>query len=181
MNTNIVDIFPTKILITENFKLAEKLLPLCNKYTEITDTTLLDIPNYPSTLRNDKLGDQINSEPIVIEALDYIQNLVDEYSKTINVTWQVHNSKGYAFFSSMNKHSYLRKHKHLHCTFSGLIYLETGQDVPPLIIHNPNPFDGGTIKIDAIEGRVLLWPCWLEHELDMKLNDNPRKVFTFNV
>jgi hypothetical protein len=181
--TNIVDTFPTKILISENLELAEKLLPLCNKYTEITETTLLDIPNYPSTLRNEKLNKQINSEPIVIEAFDYIEKLIKEYTGKSFVSWEAsaHGNENYGFFSSMNKGAFLRKHKHLHCTYSGLIYLEVGENVPSLIMHNPNPFDYGTIKIEAIKGRVLMWPCWLEHELEMKMNDNPRKVFSFNV
>ena len=61
--------FPTRVLSDVNLEFAEKLLPLCNKYTSLTDSGLLGTENYPSTLANEKFNLLVNSELVVLETI----------------------------------------------------------------------------------------------------------------
>ena len=103
--------------------------------------------------------------------------------------------KPFGFFNSMEKHAYLRKHSHTDCLFSGLIYLEVGENVTPLILYDNryyrhflnyplqeiNRYNEPLHVIYPKKGMILLWDSYLEHEVYQKTNDNPRKTFVFNI
>jgi hypothetical protein len=182
--------FPTKILTDFNLDFASRLLPLCEQYVAITDTNLESGQgNYPTTLSNGELNDQVNNEPDVKEFFEFI---IESYARPLieskNVPYERSMFKPYGFFSSMRKHAYLSKHAHQYCTFSGTFYLEIGTDVPPLVIHDPRPhskFDynqhQSQITLRPQTGLIVMWDNWLEHEVAQKTNDEPRKVFSFNI
>lgn len=189
------EIFPTYLVKDINLRLAEKLLPLCNRYTDETKTNCLHIENFPSTLYDRDLERKVMDEPEVKEAFDII---IESYLKPflnhrgINLPQPL---KPFGFFSSMKKHAYLRKHCHLDSLFAGIIYLEVGKEVPPLILYDPKPMrsfinwpllpnntkDTPLLVIPPQQGLVLLWDSYLEHEVPQKLNDEPRKTFVFNL
>lgn len=183
------DFFPTRVLSDINTYYAKKLLPLCEKYTSLTDTGLLGTENYPSTLANEKFNDQVNSEPEVIEFFDFI---LENYAKPLieakSIEYRSDLFRPYGFFSSMGRHAFLRKHAHQNCTFSGTFYLEIGKNVPPLVIHDPRPFakfDSNEMQSQVIvhprTGLFLMWDNWVEHEVFQKNNDESRKAFSFNL
>jgi hypothetical protein len=192
---HVKELFPTHIFTDINLELAEKLLPLCNKYTEITKTNCLHIDQFPSTLQNKDLEVAVNEEPLVKYALDYIikQCLIPflDY-KGIDLKSYLH---PYGFFSSMHKGAHLRKHCHLDCMFSGIVYLEVGENVPPLRFYDPRPFRDfmhfpvveNNYRNEAIHilepkiGMIAIWDSWLNHEVHEKLTDDPRKTFVFNL
>ena len=181
-------IFPTCVLIDENIEMAKKLLPLCEKYTNETKSTLLNIDNFPSTLFDHDLIPQVNTEPLVQDFMRLIANThVKTLAESCHISYDINNLLPFGFFSSMNKHAYLRKHLHKDCLFSGLIYLEVGENVPPLVFFDPRPIasvisnSAHSMSITPKTGMILLWESWLEHEIPQKLNDNSRKVFSFNI
>jgi hypothetical protein len=178
----IYDIFPTKIMLAENIALAEELLPLCDKYTQITETNLLGIANFPSTAPPNKtLSDMVDQEPVVQRAMEYFRALVAEYETAYTPTWKSPYSVEAKFFSSMQKYSYLKQHRHLGCNYAGILYLEAGSNVPPLKIYDVNPYTTDTMQITPCQGAVVIIPWWMEHSLDQMLTDEPRKAFTFNL
>ena len=177
----IYDIFPTKIILDDNIPLAEELLPLCEKYTQMTKTNLLGIANFPSTLQNKEMSDMVDKEPVVQKAMTYVRTLVEEYEKVYSPSWKTKDVLEVKFFSSMQKYSYLKKHSHLECNYAGIIYLEVGHDVPPLKIFDVNPYSSDTMQLAPHKGSIVIIPAWMEHSLDQKLNDESRKVFTFNL
>ena len=147
----------------------------------MTETNLLGIANFPSTLQNKKMSDMVDEEPVVQKAMAYFRTLIAEYEKGYSPTWKTNDVVEVKFFSSMQKYSYLKKHRHLQCNYAGIIYLEVGHDVPPLKIFDVNPFNNDTMQIMPRKGSIVIIPCWMEHSLEQKLNDEPRKVFTFNL
>jgi hypothetical protein len=177
----VIDIFPTKIILDDNIALAKELLPLCEKYTQMTETNLLGIDNFPSTLQNKKMSDMVDEEPVVQKAMKYIKTLVSEYEKVYSPNWKTKDVVEAKFFSSMQKYSYLKKHRHLECNYAGILYLEVGENVPPLKIFDANPYNTDTMEIKPHNGSIVILPCWMEHSLEQKMNDEPRKVFTFNL
>jgi hypothetical protein len=181
--------FPTRVLSDVNLEFAEKLLPLCDKYTSITDSGLLNTENYPSTLNNDKFNQLVNSEPEVLDFFDFIlENYAKPLIETKGVMYDRSMFRPYGWFSSMHRHAFLRKHSHQDCIFSGTFYLDTGPNVPPLVIHDPRPFtkfDSNHLQSEVIitpkTGLLLMWDNWIEHEVFQKSNDEPRKTFSFNI
>lgn len=181
-------LFPTCVLIDENLEMARALLPLCEKYTNITQSNLLYTANFPSTLSDKELIPYVNGEPLVQDFMQLIATThVKKLADTCGMSYNKINFRPFGFFSSMNKYAYLRKHMHKECSFSGTFYLEVEEDAPPLIFYDPRPLasvSGNTPHTMAITpktGMILLWESWLEHEIPQKLNDNARKVFSFNI
>lgn len=191
----IKELFPTFFLEFENEELADALLPLCDKYTSESTTNCLHIENFPSTLYNRQQEHEVNNEPVVQQALEYIIEVCLKPFLEYRNIGIPQNLKPFGFFSSMEKHAYLRKHSHLDCLFSGIIYLEAGENVPPLVVYDPRPVRNfhnypiiqhppkdSSIHIEyPKKGKILLWDAYLEHEVYQKLNDNPRKTFVFNL
>lgn len=183
--------FPTKILFGEEISLVEKLLPICDFYLEKTHTDLLGQSNFPSTLY-DSLSSEVNNNPVVKETIDYIS---EKYIKKIIEDRGLIFDKDkfdspFGFFSSMGCGAQLRKHSHQDCQFSGIIYLEVGENVPELIFYDPRPhpkFQTIDFYVKHYEmirpktGLIMIWDHWLEHEVDIKKNDEPRKCFSFNI
>jgi hypothetical protein len=184
----IESVFPTCILQDSNTDLANALLPLCNKYTSLTTDNLLNIDNFPSTLGSNELNPVVMSDPFVQETLRLIiSNYAVKLAEAAGMNYNQIDFKPYGFFSSMNKNAYLRRHMHHNCTFSGIIYLEIGEDVPPLVLFNPKPISvfnneiQNTKFIGPKAGNIVMWNAWMEHEVPQKINDNPRKSFSFNI
>ena len=190
------EVFPSFLMVEENKKLARELLPLCNKYTEMTTNNCLHIENFPSTLYDKEFERQVMEEPVVKDAFDFIiKNYLQTFLNHRGIGLPT-NLKPFGFFSSMEKYAYLRKHCHLDCLFSGIIYLEVGENVPPLILYDSKPVrnfvnypvdpnlnvvDFPLKVIPPKEGLFLLWDSYLEHEVPQKMNNNPRKTFVFNL
>jgi len=185
-----LQLFPTNVYkdyINENMRLD--LLSLCNKYTAETTTNLLHIENFPSTLANQELQNNVNNEIVVKMVFNFLFEKVKEISYANGVTLTQEDIRPYGFFSSMNKGAYLRQHSHKDCKFSGIIYLEVGDDVPGLLFHDPRPLAKFTnsqehqslYQVKAENNLLLIWDNWLDHEVLPKSNAQPRKSFTFNL
>jgi hypothetical protein len=181
-------LFPTCVLVDEDLEMAAKLLPLCDKYTTITDSNLLHISNFPSTLSDHELIPHVNSEPLVHKFLTtLIHTHAKKLAESIGIPYNNIDFRPFGFFSSMRKHAYLRKHMHRDCTFSGTFYLEVDDDAPPLIFYDPRQISSvvdscpHTLTFQPKAGTILLWSSWLEHEIPQKLTDSSRKVFSFNI
>jgi hypothetical protein len=185
-------LFPTVIysdIVEESLRLD--LLKLCNEFVPRTDENLLNIKNFSSTLQADnKLREEVNTHPVVIETFNFIIARIKSFLAMRKQPFFENELMPYGFFSDMKEGAYLKKHAHRDCRFSGIIYLEVGEDVPPLVLHDPRQVihiepmryqSVPVVPIDPKEGMFLLWDHWLEHEVHQKANDNPRKSFTFNI
>jgi uncharacterized protein (TIGR02466 family) len=187
----LLNFFPTQIykgFVNDNMK--NDLLNLCNHYTSETTTNLLHIKNFPSTLANETLSGHINNEPVVKMVFNYLFEVATRFLQERNQVLDCNELKPYGFFSDMKEGAYLRRHAHKDCRFSGIIYLEVGDNVPQLLFHDPRPYVqfepshyGGSYiqSIKPENGMILLWDSWLNHEVLTKENDQPRKSFTFNL
>lgn len=181
--------FPTCVVKSVNLDIANALLPICEKYIAVSNTTLLNTDNFPTTLYNTKLNSSVNQEPVVQQVLSYvINNHAGALAEECGIDYNAINFRPYGFFSSMNKYAFLKRHMHCNATFAGLVYLDIGEDVPPICFHDPRQaatFGDSTashvVEVKPENGMIMLWNAWLEHEIPQKLNDNARKVFSFNL
>ena len=107
-------LFPTQLIVDSDPGLAKKLLSICDYYVSRSATNLLQQPNFPSTLYDENTTDRVNSDKIVVDALDHIH---DFYIRDIMQSRGLEYKRElfgppFGFFSSMKKGALLRKHGH---------------------------------------------------------------------
>jgi uncharacterized protein (TIGR02466 family) len=87
--------------------------------------------------------------------------------------------------------------EHVHGdTFSGVFYLKAPEESGKLSIRNPgincmwqgchltsskNQFTGETIRLEPIEGNILLFPSYLPHSVETNNHDEERISISFNI
>jgi uncharacterized protein (TIGR02466 family) len=180
-------IFPTCIVKSINLDIAKELLSICDKYLPDTDSNLFGVDNFPTTY-NSKFNKEVNEELIVKQVLSYIiNNHAAALAEECGIPYSEIKFNPYGFFNSMQQYSYMKRHMHCNATFSGIVYLDIGKDVPPIVFHDPRPSAAFAdnrpheFEVRPETGMIMIWNSWLEHEIPQKLNDNVRKVFSFNI
>lgn len=87
--------------------------------------------------------------------------------------------------------------EHVHGeVFSGVFYLSTPEGSGKLVLQNPainkmwkgcsltsqkNQFTGETIRIEPVEGNILLFPSYLPHSVETNDHDEERISISFNI
>tara|TARA_A100001201_G_C4018133_1_gene179669 strand:- start:160 stop:765 length:606 start_codon:yes stop_codon:yes gene_type:complete len=87
--------------------------------------------------------------------------------------------------------------EHIHTdTFSGVFYLQAPEGSGKLSIVNPginkmwngcqlvaqkNQFTGETIRIEPVEGNIILFPSYLPHSVETNDHDDERIAISFNI
>jgi len=139
-------------------------------------------------------GWQSNSNP-----LDFIKNNSNLF---INVGGKVNN---FSSLHGMNDNlrmnncwinindykSYNMRHIHPGCMWSAILYIQTPENCGDIIFYNPafnlmsydwrevkyyNHFNSPLWKINAESGDLLIFPSWIEHEVNPNLNENEDRI-----
>jgi len=87
--------------------------------------------------------------------------------------------------------------QHVHAdVFSGVFYLQAPEESGKLVISNPsinqmwdgchltsqkNQFTGETIRVEPVEGNILLFPSYLPHSVETNNHDEERISISFNL
>jgi len=87
--------------------------------------------------------------------------------------------------------------EHVHSdVFSGVFYLQAPDESGKLVLQNPainrmwngcaltshkNQFTGETIRIEPVEGNILLFPSYLPHSVETNNHDEERISISFNI
>ena len=87
--------------------------------------------------------------------------------------------------------------EHVHGeVFSGVFYLQAPEESGKLVLQNPainrmwkgcqltgqkNQFTGESIRIEPVEGNILLFPSYLPHSVDTNNHDEERISISFNI
>jgi len=87
--------------------------------------------------------------------------------------------------------------EHIHGdVFSGVFYLQTPEESGKLVLQNPainrmwsgcalasqkNEFTGESIRIEPIEGNIILFPSYLPHSVETNNHDEARIAISFNL
>jgi len=88
-------------------------------------------------------------------------------------------------------------HTHPNCLLSGIIHIQSPEGAGATTFADPRPgarviefnvnefneYNGGVMMLPPEEGKVLIWPSWLPHgvEVPMKQHSKDRIVVAFNV
>jgi uncharacterized protein (TIGR02466 family) len=90
-----------------------------------------------------------------------------------------------------NKGDFQYPHHHAGSTVSGIYYYQTNGEDGRVIFENPNPYldlhlfpgsHGFTkLGIDPKPGRLILFPSWLRHGVEINKTDHERISISFNI
>jgi uncharacterized protein (TIGR02466 family) len=187
---NSVNLFPTVVSIFNEQKLANTLLPFAAK--ELQDTSLLTYQwDYKTTYTNDSK---------CTERKD-LQFFTDVIKKNCDTFWNhlgfvpLEEWKVQVFFSEMFSGDCHIPHMHPNSKLSGVLYLKVPQNSSPIHfydprvhrrftsreIQTPNEYNWEWASIPAIEGNMLIWESWIEHEVRKNKSTDGRITAVFNV
>lgn len=98
---------------------------------------------------------------------------------------------------SVNSSRQCMNSEHVHGeVFSGVFYLSAPEESGKLVLQNPainrmwkgcaltsqkNPFTGESIRIEPVEGNILLFPSYLPHSVETNNHDKERISISFNL
>jgi len=189
-DTNVIDsLFPTPIFI-HDFK-GDTL----NKIQDEIDIALPEIETYrkkstdagqvDSTFRfND---DQYVSDIIKFK-LDHIKNIFTEavhaFAYSIKYKGPFLSLDG-SWFNFFEKDGFYYDHNHPGVKVAGVYYYRTTNQDGKLRFQNPNPYmffgnwpadgmDEECIYYPPIQGRLMLWPAWMVHRVELNHSDQTR-------
>jgi len=184
-NTQLLALFPTPVLLIDNFISDNERLDLIN-HIKTLDYHLhgsLSI-NSRSTFRGD------NECALSEEIANRIQEQIDNFLEILGISSaKLDNS----WVNVQGKGSQLLTHMHPNSKVSGSLYLNVDENSSKLYFYNPNPhnkfqyhvdethFNYDFIYIKPKNCQLVLFPSWLEHGSNGEINNTEdRTVISFN-
>lgn len=163
------------------------------KVKHISDIFLVDYPDHFniknelfSTLENyvDAQGYNTNVKATMTEwdiSSPEIENLKSYVLNFLSLTYPFISETNQKFVFAdfwaniYRKNEYTIKHDHLFCSFSIVYFLKATKDAAPLI------FSESKTKIDSIEGRLVIFPSYLLHEVPSHTSEENRITLSGNI
>jgi uncharacterized protein (TIGR02466 family) len=88
----------------------------------------------------------------------------------------------FSWINYYNKYQYQERHDHVPGYISGVYYLKTNGKDGNLRIHKPNQLmQHGQVEYAPKEGRLILFPSWLEHSVRPNMTNDTRISVSFNL
>jgi len=179
----LIDSFTTEIYVELLDTVNSDLIPKILEYKE----------THPSVSKSNEGGwqsDIINFDeidwllPLISETRNKIQNVFDNYG--------ILNEGVFKYWMNVNEPGNSNvKHRHTDGTFSGVIYIKVPENSGDIVFHRENMFFGSlmyitpktkpAISLSPQEGGLLLFPCFLDHEVTENKSQDTRISIAFNV
>ena len=133
-------------------------------------------------------SEDIEIQNISVEIHNGLTNIVDELSNEIGVNLSI----GKKWININRKNNYNISHHHGNSGFSGVIYITTSPNCGNIVFQNPAQTGFSTIPpnvlgyedriiIPAETGRMVIFPSYLSHYVEMNNTDEPRISVAFNL
>jgi len=110
-----------------------------------------------------------------------IHNNLCKYCKTERLVYNKHYFIDSSWFSAFKKGNYAHVHNHGLSDVSGVYYYKTTGSDGDFFLCSPNPYSKDRLAIEPVEGKLLMFPGWLEHGVMTNTTDNLRISFSFNI
>jgi uncharacterized protein (TIGR02466 family) len=95
-----------------------------------------------------------------------------------------------SWFNISGNNGFQFDHQHPFTDISGVYYYQTGNYDGDLVFINPNPYaatfnyskgDTHQVRVTPVVGRMILFPGWLTHRVEVNHTYSERISFTFNI
>ena len=190
--------FPTQIWIGETLDIDNEILSKVILEKEKTE---------PNTVLSNSGGWQSSSDLHVSKSFGYIVDVVANNFKPIYEDHQYIDGMGLhvsSLWANVNrKTNFNTQHLHSHCDWSFCYYVKAPENCGPIIFvdprvrrvmrppgrllknrgewdsNSPSLFD--EYRVEPKEGKLIIFPSWLEHFVEPNLSDEPRISMSGNI
>jgi uncharacterized protein (TIGR02466 family) len=195
-----IDIFPTTIRISVESELKETILPIAEEYiSKYGKPFRFNSTNYISTYDVGSSFTAQRSDDRLNPLNNYIRNASKQYFEDISIDFSSHPFNLYYLFNKILKDGNHSLHSHPNNLLSGVFYLKIPENSSPIIFNDPRdyykyiqyPVKFGNPRemyklfpeyvINPVEGMIIIWPSWLEHQVPASLINNERIAVAFNI
>ena len=199
-----LDLFPTEVWKEDLDHIDNEELTNVILKMEQEESTVKSSFGYPISSAGGWHGepDLHNKENIQLQnILESIGKVTDEI-KRYNHFLKGIKTECIAMWANVNRYKdYNKLHVHPHCNYSGIYYVKTPENCGTLSFIDPRKerrmlmdsslYDvestsvpaaaAHTLIITPKEGRLVLFPCFLEHEVEANQTNEPRISISFNI
>lgn len=193
MKRKIHKLFPTPVYVIENFltkKQCEDVLGIIINNTETYPHGMITGDGGSTHGSRDNSLQQIQQNvESCFDIQSRIQTEIDLFTDNCGYfPAGIHNS----WVNVVHNNSELLRHSHSMSRISGALYLETDKESYGLDFYNPNPFRAAndTVRMseytsdkktfDVNNGKLIIFPSWLEHSSSCINASERRVVLSFN-
>lgn len=188
---NIQFFFPTAICSVLDLDLADRMLPIANKY--LNDKKYLTYTwGYKNTYTSDK---GIERKEEFLDFGNKIKKYGSEYMRKLGYDLSDDELEIFIFASEMHKGDTHRIHTHQNAILSGVFYLSVPENSADINFYDPRPFrkfvsypvveqtevTWESVRFSPSKGLLLIWESWIEHEVPINNSDDGRITLVFNM
>ena len=131
--------------------------------------------------------------PFLDKIWNFICKSIDKYKEGTELGFMIDNGSKFGlsnmWININNPGSYNVVHVHPSSLLSGVIWVDTSENCGNLVIKNPlemntcyfTPPDGSSYWFKPINGRMLLFPSCLPHNVELNKSDKDRISISFNL
>jgi uncharacterized protein (TIGR02466 family) len=170
--------------------LNAQLLTVCNRIRE-HDPEGIGISNRGGW----QSDDDINERPEFASLIQFVESAMVEVKEFLTVEDNITFRVATAWVNFNGKGDYNVKHVHGNSFFSGVYYVKVPENAGQIKISDPNParvcfyppykeagpHNAFSHNFDPVEGRVVIFPGYVPHEVTPTMNDEERCSIAFNV
>ena len=188
---NIQFFFPTAICSVLDLELADRMLPIANKY--LNDKKYLTYTwGYKNTYTSDN---GIERKEEFLDFGNKIKKYGSEYMMKLGYDLSDDEFEIFIFASEMHKGDTHRIHTHQNAILSGVFYLSVPENSADINFYDPRPFrkfvsypvvqqteaTWESVRFSPTKGLLLIWESWIEHEVPVNNSDDGRITLVFNM
>jgi uncharacterized protein (TIGR02466 family) len=152
--------------------------------------------------RDERLGtpqhqtdDRLHERRELVRLIDFFRRCSDEYMRALKFRSGIELRLECCWASALVGSDRFEMHQHANSFLSGAFYLDVDEAAKPILFRDPRP-QNRTLDIPVEEelrinrkyyaigpsnGRLVLFPSWLEHRVRPSLSDVPRISLSFNM
>ena len=185
--------------IADIFKVPVASIHLDLKNKKELEYRIFEMKSSKGRFRSNLSGYQTNDikdEPVFQPLLDIIEKVGKEFAKELGIT---DNLKIDNYWVNINKFKDAHSlHNHPGCVLSGVFYVKVPEKAGPIAFAHPassiiplyfnkhikhfTAYNSSFWKIDPRENQLLMFPSWLEHSVEPKMNPIEERItIAFNL
>jgi uncharacterized protein (TIGR02466 family) len=190
---NINPLFPTFLFIKNHpdpAGLNTQLLSECNRLRELNPEGV-NVSNRGGW----QSADDVNTRPEFHSFVRFVEETMAEIKEFLTVEDDVTFGVMTAWVNFNGKGDYNTKHVHGNSFFSGVYYVKVPENAGYIKLHDPSPVRGCfhppykefgpqncfSYEVDAAEGRLIIFPGYVPHEVTPNMSDEERCSIAFNI
>jgi len=194
-----LNLFPTPLRTSVELDLRNELLPTVEHYINTHGVPYRGQSGYISTFNVATALLEQDNDLRLNPLTDYITAATRKYFEDVSLDYSTAELKLYYLFNKMTFGGEHPVHAHPGSLLSGVFYIKVPQGAPPIVFRDPrsyynhtqypvrfgNPRDMYKIfpeyVLHPVDGLMLMWPSWLEHQVPPSKCAEERIAISFNV